>query len=111
MNSRIPGACDVKAWTEVSMDYVAFDSARREAVRGWWRAFTDPEELAAAVDRLQDQAAAIDDEVDRARAYRYLKTLDDLVSEARAPECEPVRRAEDVLLGASRLDGTSAGQG
>ncbi|MET9315360.1 hypothetical protein ABZX12_26390 [Kribbella sp. NPDC003505] len=84
------------------MDYEVFDSARRKLVRAWWREFTDPEELALRVARLRDQAAAITDEESRARAYRYLKTLDDLVREARSPEGETRGRAEDVLLRAGR---------
>jgi hypothetical protein len=43
---------------------------------------------------------------DRARTTRYLATLDELVTEARTPQSETVRQAADVLLQASRPDGT-----
>ncbi|MET9318243.1 hypothetical protein ABZX12_41030 [Kribbella sp. NPDC003505] len=93
---------EVQVLTMSSVDYEVFDSARRKLVRAWWREFTDPEELATRVARLQVQAAALTDEEDRARAYRYLKTLDDLVCEARSPESETGGRAEAVLLRAGR---------
>jgi hypothetical protein len=92
------------------MDYGEFDTARRRIVRAWGREITDPRELAAAVDRLRAQAATIADETDRAKAFRYLKTLDDLVVEAGSPESETVRRASDVLLRASVPGGTPAEQ-
>lgn len=90
------------------MDYGEFDAQRRRIVRSWGREITDPEQLAAAVERLREQAGSVPGEADRARAIRYLKTLDDLVTEARTPESETVRRAADVLLLASRPDGTPA---
>jgi len=90
------------------MEYGDFDAERRRIVRAWGSELTDPDELAAAVERLREQAATVPDEADRAKAIRYLTTLDDLVTEARTPESEAVRRASDVLLEASRPDGTPA---
>jgi hypothetical protein len=88
------------------MNYGEFDAARRWIVRAWGRQITHPDQLALAVSQLRAQAATIADEADRAKAIRYLKTLDDLVAEARTPESETVRRASDVLLWASSPDGT-----
>lgn len=90
------------------MDYPEFDAARRRIIRQWGRELTDPEELASAVDRLRAQAATIADQADRAKAVRYLATLDDLVAEAHAPESETLRRASDVLLAALQPVGTPA---
>jgi hypothetical protein len=78
------------------VEYAEFDAERRSIVRAWGREITDPEQLAAAVERLRRQAGTVPDEADRARAIRYLRTLDDLVTEARTPESETVRRAGDV---------------
>jgi hypothetical protein len=90
------------------MEYGYFDAERRRIIRAWGSELTDPDELAAAVERLREQAVTLPDEADRAKAIRYLTTLDDLVAEARTPESETVRRASDVLLEASRPDGTPA---
>lgn len=88
------------------MEYAEFDAERRRITHAWGREITDPEQLAAAVERLREQAATVPGEADRDRAMRYLTTLDDLVTEAGEPESEPVRRASDVLLQASRPEGT-----
>jgi hypothetical protein len=90
------------------MEYGDFDAARRRIVRAWGSDITDPEELAAAVERLRAQAATVDGDADRAKAIRYLATLDDLVLEARTPESVAVRQASDVMMRASRPDGTAA---
>lgn len=92
------------------MEYGEFDAARRRIVAAWGREMTDPEELAAAVQRLHEQAATVTGEADRAKAIRYLKTMDDLVEAARTPESETVRRASDVLMRASVPGGTPAEQ-
>lgn len=88
------------------MEYAEFEAERRRIIRAWGGEITDPEQLAAAVERLREQAATVPGEADRARAIRYLTTLDDLVTDARTPESETVRRAGDVLLLASRPEGT-----
>jgi hypothetical protein len=90
------------------VEYAEFDAERRRIARSWGREITDPEHLAAAVERLREQAATVPLEADRDRAMRYLATLDGLVTEAGEPESEPVRRASDVLLQASGPDGTPA---
>ncbi|MGY4770922.1 hypothetical protein ACXC9Q_28770 [Kribbella sp. CWNU-51] len=90
------------------MEYAEFDAERRRIARAWGREITDPEQLAAAVERLREQAATVPGEADRDRAMRYLTTLDDLVAEVGVPESEAVRRASDVLLEASRPEGTPA---
>lgn len=89
------------------MEYAEFDAERRRIVRAWGREISDPEQLAAAVDRLREQAESVPGQ-DQARALRHLQTLDDLVTETRAPESETVRRAADVLTQASRPGGTAA---
>jgi len=88
------------------VEYAEFEAERRRIIRAWGGEITDPEQLAAAVERLREQAATVPGEADRARAIRYLTTLDDLVTDARTPESETVRRAGDVLLLASRPEGT-----
>ncbi|MFF0344166.1 hypothetical protein [Kribbella sp. NPDC004875] len=90
------------------MEYSEFDTERRRIAQSWGRSITDPQELAAAVAALHEQAAGLPDQADQTRAMRYLEILDDLVTEARTPESETVRRAGDVLLEASRPDGTPA---
>jgi len=90
------------------VEYAEFDAERRRIVRAWGREITDPEQLASVVERLREQAATVPGEADLARATRYLTTLDDLVTEARTPESDSVRRAADVLLRASQPDGTPA---
>ena len=90
------------------MEYGDFDAARRRIVGAWGTEITDPEELAAAVEQLREQAAFVDGDADRAKAFRYLSTLDDLVLEARTPESVPVRQASDVMMRASRPEGTAA---
>lgn len=90
------------------MEYAEFDAERRRIVHAWGREVTDPAQLAAAVERLREQAATVPGDADRDRAMRYLMTLDDLVSEAGEPESEPVRRASGVLLQASGPEGTPA---
>ncbi|MET9268752.1 hypothetical protein [Kribbella sp. NPDC003557] len=90
------------------MDYGEFDAARRRIVQAWGTEITDPEELAGAVEQLRQQAETVDGDDDRAKAIRYLKTLDDLVLEARTPESAAVREASDVLLRASGPEGTAA---
>jgi hypothetical protein len=90
------------------MDYGDFDAARRRVVRAWGTEITDPDELAAAVERLREQAATVEGDADRAKAIRYLTTLDDLVVEARTPESVPVRQASDVMMRASSPEGTPA---
>ena len=92
------------------MEYAEFDAERRRITHAWGREITDPEHLAAAVERLREQAATVPGEAAQARAIRYLQTLDDLVTEARTPGSDTVRRAADVLLQASRPDGTPAEQ-
>jgi hypothetical protein len=90
------------------MKYGDFDAARRQLARAWGTEITDPDELAAAVDRLREQAATVDGDADRAKAIRYLTTLDNLVLEARTPESIPLRQASDVMMRASRPEGTPA---
>ena len=48
----------------------------------------------------------MDGEEQRAKAIRYLKSMDDLVAAAREPESQTLRQASDVLVLASRPDGT-----
>ncbi|NIK62187.1 hypothetical protein [Kribbella shirazensis] len=90
------------------MDYGEFDAARRRIVRAWGTEITDPEVLAEAVERLREQAETVEGEADRAKAIRYLKTMDDLVVEARTPESAPIRQASDVMMRASSPEGTPA---
>ncbi|MFI5696066.1 hypothetical protein ACIA58_29705 [Kribbella sp. NPDC051586] len=90
------------------MEYGDFDAARRQVVRAWGTELTDPDELAAAVERLREQAATVDGDADRAKAIRYLATLDNLVLEARTPDSVPVRQASDVMMRASSPEGTAA---
>ncbi|NIK62188.1 hypothetical protein [Kribbella shirazensis] len=92
------------------MDYAEFDAERRRIVRAWGESITDPEALAAAVDGLRDQAGTIQDHAAQARALRSVENLDDLVTEARTPESEYVRRASDVLLESTPPEGTRAEQ-
>ncbi|HEY3560183.1 MAG TPA: hypothetical protein VGL05_22095 [Kribbella sp.] len=92
------------------MDYGEFDAARRRILHAWGRRITDPDELAAAVEWLRGQAATVAGDADRAKAFGYVKLLDDLVVEARTPQSETVRRASDVLLRASVPGGTPAEQ-
>jgi hypothetical protein len=89
------------------VEYAEFETERRRITRAWGREITDPEVLAAAVEGLREQAATIPGQAPQARALRYLDALDDLVTEARTPESETVRRAGEVLLEASRPDGTA----
>ncbi|MFD7154784.1 hypothetical protein ACFV9C_09310 [Kribbella sp. NPDC059898] len=90
------------------MEYGDFDAERRRIVRAWGAEITDPEELAAAVDRLRELAPTVDGEADRAKAIRYLKPMDDLVHEARTPESIPVREASNLMIRASAPEGTAA---
>jgi hypothetical protein len=89
------------------MDYAEFDTERRRITHAWGREITSADGLATAVDDLREQAASIPDAAGRTRATRYLENLDALVAEARTPESETVRAAGDVLLEASRTDGTA----
>ena len=88
------------------MEYAEFDAERRRIVSTWGQ--TDPAELAAAVERLRGLAETVEGDRDRDKAQRYLSSLDRLLAEAGAPESDVVRRAGDVLLQASRPDGTPA---
>jgi len=90
------------------MDYGEFDAERRRIVRAWGTEITDADQLAAAVEGLRAQTATIADDADRAKAMRYLTTLDDLVEETRTPESPTVRQASDVLLRASGPEGSPA---
>ncbi|GAA1608688.1 MULTISPECIES: hypothetical protein [Kribbella] len=90
------------------MDYGEFDAERRRIVRAWGTEITDTDQLVAAVERLRAQAPTIADDADRAKAMRYLTTLDDLVEETRTPESPTIRQASDVLLRASGPEGTPA---
>ncbi|WP_427885027.1 hypothetical protein ACQHIV_22875 [Kribbella sp. GL6] len=90
------------------MEYAEFDAERRRIVHAWGRSITDPEVLAQAVDRLREQAPTVNGETERAKAIRYLTVMDDLVLAARTPESVPVQQASDVMLQASRLEGTPA---
>nr|WP_238353175.1 hypothetical protein [Kribbella solani] len=75
-------------------------------MRSWGRELVEPEALAAAVERLRADAETIRDDAERAKARRYLTTLDNLVIEARTPESESLRAASNVLLRALAPDGT-----
>ncbi|MET9268753.1 hypothetical protein [Kribbella sp. NPDC003557] len=99
-----PGA-DAGRGAEVGYD--AFDTERRRITRAWGRDITDPEQLAAAVSDLREQATAIADPDARTKAERYLESLGELVTEARGAESEHVRRASDVLLRSTGPDGTA----
>ncbi|MDX2968866.1 hypothetical protein PWY87_13290 [Kribbella solani] len=90
------------------MEYVEFDAARRRVLRSWGRELVEPETLAAAVERLRADAETIQDDAERAKARRYLTTLDNLVVDARTPESESLRAASDVLLRALAPGGTPA---
>lgn len=93
--------CDT-AWVE----YAEFDAEHRRIVRSW--SSTDPVERAAAIERLRGLAETVEGDRDRDRARRFLKPLDRLAAQAATPESDVVRRAGDVLLLASRPDGTPA---
>lgn len=88
------------------MEYDDFQAERGRILAAWGSEITDPEQLAAAVERLRELAATVDGEDDRARATRYLKSMDNLVTEARTPQSETIGQASDVLMHASRPDGT-----
>ncbi|GAA0962299.1 hypothetical protein GCM10009554_79870 [Kribbella koreensis] len=90
------------------MEYDEYQAERRRIIAAWGTEITDPEQLAAAVARLRALAATVDGDEQRARAIRYLKSVDDLVADARTPESETVGKAWDVLLQASSPDGTPA---
>lgn len=88
------------------MEYDDFQAERARILAAWGQELTDPEQLAAAVERLRELAGTVDGEEQRAKAIRYLKSMDTLVAEARAPESETIGKASDVLLRAARPDGT-----
>lgn len=90
------------------MEYAEFDTERRRIIRAWGDEITDPEQLAAAVRALHEQASTISGAADQDRVRRYLSTLDDLVAESAEPESASVRQASDVLLKASAPEGTPA---
>ncbi|WP_427885029.1 hypothetical protein ACQHIV_22885 [Kribbella sp. GL6] len=92
------------------MEYGDFDAARRRIVAAWGREITDPDELAAAVERLHEQARTVDGDAARAKAIRYLKTMDDLVDAARTPVSPTIRAASDVMMRALTPAGTPAEQ-
>lgn len=88
------------------MEYADYQAERQRIIAAWGSELTDPEQLAAAVDRLRALAATVDGEEQRARAIRYLKSMDDLVAEARRPDSQTVGEAWDVMLAASSPAGT-----
>jgi hypothetical protein len=90
------------------VEYNDYQAERRRIIAAWGAEITDPEQLAAEVDRLRELAATVDGDELRAKAIRYLKSMDTLVAEARTPESEVVRRAGDILLLASQPHGTPA---
>ncbi|MEV6413201.1 hypothetical protein [Kribbella sp. NPDC051718] len=90
------------------MEYDEYQAERRRIIAAWGTEITDPEQLAVAVARLRELASTVDGAEQRARAIRYLKSMDDLVAEARRPDSETVGRAWDVMLRASGPDGTPA---
>lgn len=90
------------------VEYAEFDAARRRIIRSWGNEITDPEQLAAAVAELREQATSLTGGSDR--AMRYLTALDDLVAEASEPESEYIRRASDVMMRSSGPEGTPAEQ-
>lgn len=90
------------------MEYDDYQAERRRILAAWGSELTDPQQLAAAVGRLRELAATVEGEEQRARAIRYLKSMDDLVAEARTPDSETVGKAWDVMLQASSPDGTPA---
>jgi hypothetical protein len=92
------------------VEYAEFDTERRRITRAWGRELTDPEQLAAAVERLREQAGTLAVESDRDRAMAYLTVMDDLVSVAEEPEGEHIRRASDVMMRSTAPDGTAAEQ-
>ncbi len=92
------------------MEYAEFDTERRRIARAWGREITDPEQLSVAVERLREQAGTLAVESDRDRAMAYLTVMDDLVSEAEAPESEHIRRASDVMMRSTAPEGTAAEQ-
>ncbi|MEU8225165.1 hypothetical protein [Kribbella sp. NPDC048915] len=91
------------------MEYAEFDAERRRIVQAWGESITDPEELGTAVADLRRAADGLEESA-RVRGLRYLQVMDDLVSEAREPESEYIRRASDVLLAATPAHGTPAEQ-
>ncbi|ADB30541.1 hypothetical protein Kfla_1440 [Kribbella flavida DSM 17836] len=90
------------------MEYDEFDAERMRVVRAWGREITDPEVLAAEVERLRELASTVHGERDRARAGRHLVALDQLVEEARNPVDEALVRASDVMQRAADPSGTPA---
>ncbi|MER7244074.1 hypothetical protein [Kribbella sp. NPDC000426] len=90
------------------MEYAEFDAARRRIIQSWGNDITDPEQLAAAVADLREQATSLTSGSDR--AMRYLTAMDELVAEASEPESEYIRRASDVMMRSSGPEGTPAEQ-
>ncbi|MEU4393325.1 hypothetical protein [Kribbella sp. NPDC023855] len=90
------------------MEYDDYQAERQRIIAAWGTEITDPEQLAAEVERLRDLATAVADDDLRAKAIRYLRSMDTLVAEARTPESETIGKASDVLLRATRPDGTPA---
>ncbi|WP_432888659.1 hypothetical protein ACQPYH_08200 [Kribbella sp. CA-245084] len=90
------------------MEYAEFDAARRRIIHAWGNEITDPEQLAAAVADLHEQATNLTSGSDR--AMRYLIAMDELVAEASEPESEYIRRASDVMMRSSGPEGTPAEQ-
>jgi len=92
------------------MEYRDFDTERRRIVQGWGREITDPAELTAAAARLREQAATIERDKDREKAFRYLEGLDEFVALALdpQPESEAVWAANDVMQRTLQVTGTPA---
>jgi hypothetical protein len=94
------------------MEYLEFDAERRRIVQAWGREITDPGELTAAAARLREQAATIERDKDREKAFRYLSNLDKFVEQARnpEPESETVWAANDAMMRGLQPIGTPAEQ-
>lgn len=90
------------------MEYDDYQAERARILAAWGTEITDPEQLAAAVDRLRRLAVTVEGDELRAKAVRYLKSLDTLVAEARTPASETIDRAWEVMQRASVPDGTPA---
>jgi hypothetical protein len=90
------------------VEYDDYQAERARILAAWGTEITDPEELAAAVDRLRRLAVTVEGDELRAKAIRYLTSLETLVAEARSPASETIDRAWDVMQRASAPDGTPA---
>lgn len=90
------------------MDYGLFDAERRRLVAWLSQGPADPAVASSELNRLRSMAGEVAGEADRAKAMRYVDTLQAAVAATFSPRYDALAQADAIMRAAQRSEGDPA---